>query len=102
MNRRGFLKNAGFAAGSVFASKARPFGAPLIPEITHDFQTQHLIWIVNGNGSRKMDWYNNPQLSPNYFRLAKDAFVYTNSHNDTVANHGRSWAELLTGAPHQS
>ncbi len=88
MNRRDFLKNAGLAAGSAFAMEGLSFGAPHVSEITHDFKTKHLIWIINGNGSRKMDWYENPTLSPNYARLAKSAFVYTNSHNETISHHG--------------
>src|SRR5262249_17318047 len=56
----------------------------------------------NGGGSRKMDWYQNPDLSPNFARLAKEGFVYEESHNDTVSDHGRGGAELLTGRPHTS
>ena len=102
MNRRDFLKNAGLAAGGALSMGRLSADSPFAPEITHDFKTKHLIWIVNGNGSRRMDWCQNPTLSPNFARLGKDAFVYTNSRNDTVSNHGRAWAELMTGAPHES
>jgi len=95
MNRREFVKNAGFAAVGAIAM-------PRIAPATYDFRTKHMIWIVNGNGSRKKDWYERPDLSPNYARLVKDGFVYTESHNDTVANHNESWSELITGNPTRS
>jgi len=65
-------------------------------------KTKHVIWIINGNGSRKKDWYENPELSPNYARLAREGFVYEESHNDSVSQHGRSWRELMTGNPDSS
>src|SRR5690242_2753064 len=96
MNRREFLKDLGFAAGTV-ALHARSCGATTIPERTYDFQTRHVVWIINGSGSRKMDWYENPEVSPNLTRLAQEGFVYEESHNDTVSNHERALAELLSG-----
>ncbi len=102
MNRRDFFKQAGVAAGSTMALK----GAPLIgagPQTSsYNFQTKHVIWIMNGNGSRKKEWYESPNLSPNYARLVKEGFVYEESHNETVSNHGHSWTETITGNRHQN
>src|SRR5215475_6535594 len=87
MNRREFLSSFGAAV----------IGAHLIPEKTHNFQTKHLIWIINGNGSRKKDWYQNPGLCPNFARLASEGFVYEESFNETVSRHDQSLYELTTG-----
>lgn len=90
MNRRDFLKYSGIAGASLASSP--------IPAATYDFKTKHLIWILNGNGSRKSEWYEKPDLSPNYARLVKEGFVYTEDHNETISYHGHSWTELLTGS----
>src|SRR5215471_15366561 len=96
MNRREFLMDLGIAAGAV-SLRQRALDAAAISSETYDFQTRHVIWIINGAGSRKRDWYENPELSPNLAGLAKESFVYEESHNDTVCNHDRALAELLTG-----
>ncbi len=98
MNRREFFRDLGFAAGALALSERAGAGNRLA-QTTCDFQTRHVIWIINGSGSRKKDWYENPVLSPNIARLAGEAFVYEESHNDTVCNHDRALAELLTGNP---
>ncbi len=67
--------------------------------LTADFKTRHLIWLINGGGSRKRDWYESPDSSPNFARLAREGFAYPEDHNDTVASHARSWTELITGNP---
>jgi hypothetical protein len=84
------------------AGVMRSEAAPALPQGSYNFQAKHVIWIINGNGSRKKEYYESPALSPNYTRLAKEGFVYTESHNETVSNHGHSWTELLTGNRHQS
>jgi hypothetical protein len=88
----------GFAAGAVALPSSMSAGAG-VPESTYAFETRHAIWIINGSGARKKDYYQNPDLCPNIARLAEEAFVYEESQNDTVANHERALAELLAGAP---
>ena len=88
MNRRDFIKS-GIATGAAFSFQ-RDAAAT-------DFRTKHLIWIINGNGSRAKDWYENPETFPNYARLVREGFVYEESLNDTVANHDLAVLELLTG-----
>src|SRR5262245_33396290 len=88
LNRRDFIKS-GIATGAAL-SFHRDAAAS-------DFRTKHLIWIINGNGSRKKDWYENPEIFPNYARLVREGFVYEESLNDTVANHDLAVMELLTG-----
>ncbi len=102
MNRRDFLRNAGLVVGGAMGVRGVSLGASPFAQTTHDFQTKHVIWIMNGNGSRKKEYYESPALSPNYARLAKEGFVYTESHNETVSNHGHSWTETLTGNRHQA
>jgi len=102
MNRRDFFKNAGLAGGATALNNLSLGASPLIPEQTYPFQTKHVIWIMNGNGSRKKEWYESANLSPNYARLVKEGFVYTESHNETVSNHGHSWTEAITGNRNQS
>src|SRR5262245_31156291 len=93
LNRRDFFK-ASIATGAAFSFH---------PTATaNDFRTKHVIWIINGNGSRKKDWYENPDLFPNYARLVREGFVYEESLNETVANHNRAVRELLTGNPDTS
>jgi hypothetical protein len=99
MNRRDFLKDLGFAAGAL-ALANHACDAASIAETTYDFQTKHVVWIINGSGSRKKDWYANPGLSPNLAQLAKEGFVYEESHNETVCNHEHALAELLSGHRH--
>lgn len=88
MYRRDFLRS-GLAAGA----------ACMIPEATGSFKTRHLIWIINGNGSRKKDWYETPSLCPNFARLVREGFVYEESFNETVSRHAESFNELITGSP---
>ncbi len=88
MDRRNFLKNAaaaaaGFRLGGVEAG----------------FRTRHLVWLINGGGSRKREWYERPDFAPSFARLAREGFTYVEDHNDTVASHQRSWTELITGNP---
>src|SRR5205814_5163706 len=85
MNRRDFLKMAGIAMT----------GPHPLPLSRWERGARHVVWILN-SASRKQDWYRNPDISPNFNRLAKEAFVYEESHNDTVAHHGRALQEMLS------
>ena len=63
MHRRLFLQQSSFlAAGFV----------PYTP-FRH---TKHLIFIVNGGGARKMDYYENDSLCPNIRKMASEGFVF--------------------------
>ena len=99
MDRRDFMKSMG-AIGTGLMAGGRLMAAPATPSL--DLKTKHLIWIINGNGSRKKEWYENPQLQPNYARIVKESFVFEEDHNNTVSEHGNSWTELLTGNESQS
>jgi arylsulfatase A-like enzyme len=85
MNRRKFL--AGVAYGTV-ASSLQPLGSR---------RTQHLIFIVNGGGVRKQEYYENEALSPNMARLAREGFVFEQDHCERVASHEAACMELLEG-----
>ena len=88
MDRRDFLKSSLAAGAASFA-----------PGLAQNLRTRHFIWIVNGNGSRKADWYDNAGLCPNLSRMARQGFVYEASYNNTVSGHENSWSELLTSTP---
>ena len=65
MHRRLFLKQSSLgAAGCALATPARPR------------HTEHLIFIVNGGGARKMDYYENDSLCPNIRKMASEGFVF--------------------------
>ena len=81
MNRRAFL--------------AQTVGAALFPPTKA--QTKHLIFIVNGGGARKKDYYENELLSPNIRRLAGEGFVFEQDHCDRISSHDAAFMELLTG-----
>jgi arylsulfatase A-like enzyme len=84
MNRRVFLCN--FLGGAA-AFRFRPPAA----------HTHHLVFISNGGGVRKRDYYGNVSLSPNITRLARDGFVFEEDHCEAVASHETAFAELLQG-----
>ena len=98
MDRRNFLRTVGgaSAAGMLMPPAADAEGLGL------NLNTKHAIVILNGNGNRKKEFYENPEMSPNITKLAKESFVYTEDANNTVSNHGNSWTELLTGNSIQS
>jgi hypothetical protein len=98
MNRRNFLKTVG-AASAAGMLTPQPVGAE---GLGMNLKTKHVIVILNGNGCRKKEFYESPDISPNITGLAKEAFVYTEDANNTVSNHGNSWTELLTGNELQS
>ncbi len=101
MDRRNFIKAMGVAgaagAAPQFATAQNSEGLGLNPK------TKHVILILNGNGSRKKEWYENDNgMSPHIAALAKESFVYTEDDNPTTSNHGTSWTGLLTGNELQS
>ena len=59
--------------------------------------TRHVIFVVNGNGIRKKEYYEDAGLSPNIQRLAHEGFVFTEDHCDSVASHAAAFAELVQG-----
>ena len=87
MNRRSFLKASMLAATSVRLDQTR------------GLKTRHLIFIVNGNGVRKKEYYEDAALSPNIHRMASEGFVFTEDHCDSVASHAGAFAELVQGLP---
>jgi hypothetical protein len=84
MNRRTFLQNSALAAGA-FALPASP--------------VRHTIFIVNGGGTRKKEYYETPSLCPNLARLAREGFVFEEDHCDSVSSHEQAFAELTAGLP---
>lgn len=101
MNRRNFLKTAA-ASGSGLVLAPGLATAAQTGRTNFNFQAKHLIYFIIGNGSRKKEWYESPDVCPNAARIMKEGFVYYEDHNETVSNHGTSWTELLTGNPMQT
>src|SRR5687768_2696402 len=60
-------------------------------------QTKHLIFIVNGGGARKKDYYEDVSLASNVRRIAREGFVFEEDHCDTVSSHDAAFAELVRG-----
>jgi hypothetical protein len=87
MNRRSFLK------GSILTAAGWRWDRP------SSLQTRHVILIVNGNGVRKKEYYEDAGLSPNIRRMANEGFVFTEDHCDSVASHTAAFAELVQGLP---
>jgi hypothetical protein len=85
VNRRTFLATSAFATA---ASYVRP---------AESRRTQHLIFIVNGGGVRKQEYYENLSLSPNITRLAREGFVFEQDHCERVASHDAAFTELMRG-----
>jgi len=86
MHRRLFLKQSSLgAAGCALATPARPR------------HTEHLIFIVNGGGARKKDYYENDSLCPNIRKIASEGFVFEEDHCERIASHNAAFRELLTG-----
>ncbi len=86
MHRRLSLKQSSLgAAGCALATPARPR------------HTEHLIFIVNGGGARKKDYYENDSLCPNIRKIASEGFVFEEDHCERIASHNAAFRELLTG-----
>lgn len=93
MDRRTFLKSTALAgAGALLAPRvAEAAQSPL------NLKTKHLIFIVNGNGARKKEYYEDAEISSNIHRLAKEGFVFEEEHCNQASSHGTCFTELLTG-----
>src|SRR5438874_3243246 len=84
MNRRSFLNQIAFSGGAFLVHRRIP-------------RTEHLIFIVNGGGARKKDYYENTLLAPNLRRMAKEGFVFEEDHCEAVSSHDAAFEELLQG-----
>src|SRR5207244_5060284 len=81
-----FLKQSSLgAAGCALATPARPR------------HTEHLIFIVNGGGARKKDYYENASLCPNIRKIASEGFVFEEDNCGRIGSHDAAFRELLTG-----
>ena len=85
MNRRSFLK------GSILTAAGWRW------DQTSSLPTRHVILIVNGNGVRKKEYYEDAGLSPNIHRMANEGFVFTEDQCDSVASHAAAFSELVQG-----
>ena len=92
MHRRDFFKSAAAVAGLAF-----PQIAGAAPAETDNFKTRHVILILNGNGARKQEYYERPDVSPHIRKMADEGTVCVEDHNNTVSNHGYMFTELLSG-----
>jgi arylsulfatase A-like enzyme len=85
MNRRSFLSGIALSRAALYLPVRR------------NLKTRHVIFIVNGGGARKKDYYENAALSPNIRRLAREGFVFEEDHCEAVASHDAAFTELLQG-----
>lgn len=104
MDRRNFL---GAVAATGIGTALNPrismaAEAPAASDLGLQLQTKHLIYFITGNGSRKKEWYESPEVCPNAVRISKEGFTYYEDHSETATSHGTSWTELLTGVPVQT
>ncbi len=94
MNRRDFLKSAGAGAGILaLGSNTEALAAAT----NHNLKTKHIIVIMNGNGARKMEYFERPDTASEFLRIAKEGTVFTEDHGNHVSNHGYMYTEYLTG-----
>src|SRR5262245_52479777 len=93
MHRRLFLQQS-----SLLAAGFGPYtpSLPYLPHLPHR-QTEHLIFIVNGGGARKKDYYENDSLCPNIRKIANEGFVFEEDHCGLIVSHEAAFRELLTG-----
>jgi len=89
MNRRSFLKRTAFGGAGLLLGRG----------YSSNLKTKHLIFIVNGSGARKKEYYENSSISPNIARLAKEGFVFEEDHCDTAASHRTCFEELIQRFP---
>src|ERR1043166_3428978 len=93
MHRRLFLQQSSLLAVTVCK-------LPLAAGFRHYMpsrHTEHLIFIVNGGGARKKDYYENASLSPNIRKIASEGFVFEEDHCGRIASHNAAFRQLLTG-----
>ena len=83
MNRRSFLGYMAFGASGLRLESYRPK------------PPKHLIFVVNGGGARKRDYYENVALAPNVRRIASEGFVFEEDHCEHVASHDGAFNELI-------
>lgn len=69
-------------------------GAPYLPSYRQAC-TKHLIFIVNGGGVRKADYYEREALAPNLRKLSSEGFVFEEDHCERVASHDAAFDELV-------
>src|SRR5262249_29622363 len=99
MHRRLFLQQSSLlAAGFGTYTPSLPH-VPRLPHLPHlpRRHTEHLIFIVNGGGARKKDYYENDSLCPNIRKIAGEGFVFEEDHCERIASHDAAFRELLTG-----
>jgi hypothetical protein len=100
MNRRSFLTQTTAGMAGAFAKRKRDSAQPQeIAGNSPHLQTQHVILVVNGNGARKKDYYENASVAPQISQLAAEGFVFEEDHCDTVTSHRACFAELVHGLP---
>jgi hypothetical protein len=83
MNRRSFIQLSAMAAPGFFR--------PDPP------RTRHVIFIINGGGVRKKEYYEDGTLGRNLRKLARDGFTFTEDHCERVASHEEAFTELVQG-----
>ena len=86
MDRRSFLTQGALGASALCLAPLRPNA------------TKHLIFIVNGGGARKKDYYEDPFLAPNLLSIASDGFVFEQDHCEHVSSHDGAFNELIGGS----
>lgn len=101
MKRRDFLKSCSMLSAGVVVGPGLNLEASGAPP-SLNFKTKHLILIVNGNGSRKADYYEEHETAPSFRRIMANATVCEEDHNDTTGNHGYMNTELFTGRDNAS
>lgn len=86
MDRRTFIEQTAWSAAGLLV----PF---------HKLNTRHLIFIVNGGGARKKDYYEDESLAPNVRRVASEGFVFEEDHCECISSHDTAFNELIGGHP---
>jgi len=99
MNRREFMKAAAAAAGASTAlpSRLTAFSTQATLPQSPGFKTKHCVAIIYGNGCRKKDTVENPELAPHMARMMKEGTVFTEDFGETANLHGYMYTEMLTG-----
>ena len=101
MDRRRFLGTTGAALAHLGGTGANPlFAAPpvrtgAVPD--RSLKTKHLVVILYGNGCRKKDTVEDPELTPHMARMMAAGSVCTEDFGETANLHGYMYTEMLTG-----
>src|SRR5262245_10873341 len=72
-------------------------GLALVPFMPSGPRTRHLIFIVNGGGARKKDYYETPSIATNIRTIASEGYVFEEDHCEHVASHDVAFAEMMQG-----